>query len=110
MERPLRGQVVVVPFPFSDLSRSKRRPAFVVTALPGRDLVLCQITSQGRGDPHAVVIEDRDFESGGLRRRSFVRPGRLFTAEETIVLYAAGTLRAAVVEQIMGTLIEVLTG
>ncbi len=46
MARPVKGTVVIVPFPFSDLSRSKRRPAFVVANLSHRDLVLCQITSR----------------------------------------------------------------
>jgi mRNA interferase MazF len=37
--------VVVVPFPFSDLTQSKRRPAVVVANLTGDDVILCQITS-----------------------------------------------------------------
>ncbi len=38
----VKGDVVVVPFPYSDLSQSKRRPAVVVTALSSGDLVLCR--------------------------------------------------------------------
>ena len=45
MARFVKGDVVVVPFPFSDLSQSKRRPALVITELTGDDLILCQITS-----------------------------------------------------------------
>lgn len=41
----VKGDVVVVPFPFSDLSQSKRRPALVIANLQGNDLILCQITS-----------------------------------------------------------------
>lgn len=46
----VRGDVVVVPFPFSDLSQAKRRPALVVAELTGDDLILCQITSQSVKD------------------------------------------------------------
>jgi len=46
MERFVKGDVVVVPFPFSDLTRAKRRPALVIAELEGDDLILCQITSQ----------------------------------------------------------------
>ena len=41
-----KGDVVVVPFPFSDLTQAKRRPALVLSVLEGDDLILCQITSQ----------------------------------------------------------------
>ena len=41
----VKGDVVVVPFPFSDLSQAKRRPALVISKLDGDDLILCQITS-----------------------------------------------------------------
>jgi mRNA interferase MazF len=46
MARFVKGDVVVIPFPFSDLSGSKRRPALVLVDLPGDDIILCQITSQ----------------------------------------------------------------
>jgi len=42
----VKGDVVVLPFPFSDLSAVKRRPALVVAALTGEDVILCQITSR----------------------------------------------------------------
>jgi len=40
MGKFIKGDVVVVPFPFSDLTGTKRRPAFVVTDLPGDDVIL----------------------------------------------------------------------
>ncbi len=46
MAKFVKGDVVVIPFPFSDLSQSKRRPALVIAELEGDDLILCQITSQ----------------------------------------------------------------
>ena len=41
----VKGDVIVVPFPFSDLTQAKRRPALVIATLAGDDLILCQITS-----------------------------------------------------------------
>ena len=43
MGRFVKGEVVVFPFPFSDLQGSKPRPALVVANLPGDDMVLCMI-------------------------------------------------------------------
>lgn len=52
----IKGDVVIVPFPFSDLSQAKRRPALVVAQLAGDDLILCQITSQAQSDSYAIAI------------------------------------------------------
>ena len=46
MAKFVKGDIVVVPFPFSDLTNSKRRPALVITELTGDDVILCQITSK----------------------------------------------------------------
>ena len=56
----VKGEVVVIPFPFSDLSGSKRRPALVLADLPGDDIILCQITSQNSSkDPFAIPLIKR---------------------------------------------------
>ncbi len=56
MARPVRGDVVVVPFPFSDLSQAKRRPALILADCKGEDLILCQITSRAVSDGYAVAL------------------------------------------------------
>ncbi len=52
MEEFVKGDIVVLPFPFSDLSKSKKRPALVAAILEGDDIVLCQITSEARVDSY----------------------------------------------------------
>jgi len=108
MGRFVKGDVVVVPFPFSDLTRSKRRPALVLTELTGDDLILCQITSQNIYDIYSIDLCDNDFESGGLNKPSNVRPNRLFTADRQIVLYKAGHLKNAKIQNVVDALIEIL--
>ncbi|MBX2962206.1 MAG: type II toxin-antitoxin system PemK/MazF family toxin [Cyclobacteriaceae bacterium] len=60
MEKFVKGDIVVVPFPFSDLSSSKRRPAMVIANLPGEDIILCQITSQLVKDEFSISLYDTD--------------------------------------------------
>ena len=56
MEKFIKGDVVVIPFPFSDLSGRKKRPALVISNLEGYDLILCQITSKNIKDKYAIDL------------------------------------------------------
>ncbi|SCL76759.1 PemK-like protein [Methanoculleus chikugoensis] len=108
MERPVKGDVVVVPFPFSDLSTVKRRPALVVATPGGDDVILCQITSQQIRDRYAVGITDTDFSEGALRKPSSIRPNRLFSASTNLILYRAGHLSDPAVTSVVDRIIEIL--
>lgn len=108
MEKPVKGDVVVVPFPFSDLSASKKRPALVIAALIGNDVILCQITSKARFDSYSIALADADFEKGRLNMPSRIRPNRLFTADESIVLYKAGSLRKGKINEIEEALVRII--
>ena len=105
----VKGDVVVAPFPFSDLSASKKRPALVVASLTGDDVVLCQITSQSVSDSYAVALNDCDFTSGNLRQPSQIRPNRLFTADSQIVLYRAGAINGKKMEEVALKLEQIFT-
>jgi len=93
MGKPVVGEGVVLPFPQTNLQSGKRRPALVVADLPGDDVILCQITSQMRSDGFSVPLAVADFEKGRLAVDSFIRPSRLFTVEQSVILYAAGKVR-----------------
>ncbi|WOX56639.1 type II toxin-antitoxin system PemK/MazF family toxin [uncultured Methanoculleus sp.] len=108
MERFVKGDVVVVPFPFSDLSTVKRRPALAVATPGGDDVILCQITSQQVRDRYAVGITDIDFTEGTLRKPSNVRPNRLFSASANLILYRAGHLNDRAVTSVIDRIIEIL--
>ena len=108
MERSVKGDVVIVPFPFSDLSTVKRRPALVVAVPGGDDVILCQITSQHIRDRYAVGITDMDFTEGTLRKSSNVRPNRLFSASTNLILYRAGRLNDQALASVIDRIVEIL--
>ena len=60
------GDVVVVPFPFTDLQSSKRRPAVVLAAFARGDLLICRITSRSESHPTAVDVLAVAFVSASL--------------------------------------------
>ena len=104
----VKGDVVVVLFPFSDLSSAKKRPALVIAALDGDDVILCQITSQLKTDQYAISLIADNFSSGSLRRESNVRPNRLFTADTRIIQYRAGHLKDQAIEPVIDRIIGIL--
>jgi mRNA interferase MazF len=101
MDSPSVGSIVLLPFPFSDLSKSKIRPAVILASGGKGDWILCQITSKSYADSDAVELRDSDFESGGLRLVSYARPSKLFTASGGIFLSIAGQLGVGKISQIL---------
>ena len=108
MERFVKRDVVVVPFPFSDLTQTKRRPALVVSSLKGDDLILCQITSQNVRDDYAITFDDQDMSDGKLDKTSNIRPNRLFTADHHIVLYRIGCLASVKTQEVIERLVNII--
>lgn len=100
MARFVSGEVVVVPFPFTDLVSAKVRPALVLASLGRGDIILCQITSQAGGHPAVIAVRAADFVAGGsLPLDSFALPHRVVTANESLVRRAVGRVSAAKLNQ-----------
>ena len=100
MEPLAAGAVVLVRFPFSDLSQAKLRPAVVLADVGRGDYILCQITSNPYADPFAVELTGASFSSGSLQRTSYIRPGKLFTAHRSLVQAAVGTLQGLAIDEL----------
>ena len=109
MEKFVKGDVVVIPFPFSDLSASKKRPALVVSNITGDDIILCQITSVLKSDEYSIYLKNSDFFKGNLKVESRIRPNRLFTADRSIVAYKAGILKEEKVKETEQMLINIFS-
>ena len=108
MVTPTAGAVVLVPFPFSDLSQAKLRPAIVLANVGRDDWILCQITSIPYGDPQAIALSDDDFATGSLHVASYARPGKLFTAHRRLMVSRVGQLKAQPFQHIVDAVIQIL--
>lgn len=108
MEEFIKGDIVVIPFPFSDLSEVKKRPAFVVSKLKGDDIILCQITSRVIKDKYSISLRKTDFATGGLSIDSNVRPNRIFTADKNIILYKVGNIKENKTKEIIQKIIGII--
>jgi len=104
MEKFIKGDIIIIPFPFSDLSGSKRRPAMVLAD----DILLCQITSQQSNDHCAIALKITDFVEGSLPVSSFIRPLRIFTADKNIIIRKQGRIKQSLLEKVFNVIIDTL--
>ena len=102
------GDVVLMDFPYSDLSGSKLRPAVVLAVLDRADVIACQITSQAGLRPEQVQLSSRDFTRGGLPMTSYAMPGKLFTANASVVQRRVGRLIDSVRDELREAAIRLL--
>jgi mRNA interferase MazF len=92
------GEVVVINYPFSDLSQAKLRPALLLGKLPGEhdDWLVCMISSRVRqqidGFDEVVKTDDADFGQSGLKAASVIRIGRLLVVEGKLLPGSLGSI------------------
>lgn len=102
------GDVVLLKFPFSDLTGAKLRPAVILAEVGRHEIIACQITSKRKSDAATVELSSRSFEVGGLRIVGFVRPTKLSTAHENIVVRRVARLKQDVAMVIRESVIKAI--
>lgn len=111
MARFVSGDVVVLPYPFTDLSSTKVRPALVLASLTRGDVILCQITSQPGSHPTVASVRKSDFLPGGtLPHDSYALPHRVVTAHESCVLRRSGRVTLTKLNEIREQVCAVIRG
>jgi mRNA interferase MazF len=103
----MRGEVVIVPFPFSNLTGNKKRPALILIDLPGPDAVLAAITSTGK-DPNTIALTPQDFKKGRLDHPSFIHPTKLFTFQKSLIGRIAGDITLLKWKEVVAKIVSLL--
>ncbi len=98
--------MVIIPFPYSDLSDSKRRSALVLAKAGRGDFLSCQITSKEYGDLYALSLKESDFLSGGIKRDSFIHGAKLFIANKALILGVAEHLTHSKFQKLFSNLMK----
>ena len=101
--------VVLIPFPYSDLTGAKQRPALIISNMEinkTQDRICCLITSNPSKD--GVQITRNFFEKDTLPFRSWVKPHRLFTIHEKIIKRRLCTVNDNFHDKILGVINEYL--
>jgi mRNA interferase MazF len=100
-----RGDVVLVSFPFTDLTATKQRPALVISPDSVNqftlDLILAAITSHLTEDERSIVLSETDFLRGKLPKKSVVRLTKIFTIHSILIRKRIGTLTPAKMDEVL---------
>lgn len=105
-------EIVLVPFPYSDLSTIKKRPVLIVSNnhynKQNEDVLVCVITSNQYKDHYSVDIENNNLEVGILPESSIVKVHKLFTIHKTKIIKKFSTVKLDYYNKIEKILIELI--
>ncbi|MEK6936719.1 MAG: type II toxin-antitoxin system PemK/MazF family toxin [Nanoarchaeota archaeon] len=99
-----RGEILIVPFPFSDLSSIKQRPVVVLSKKEynsrTEDIITCGITSNLKDSENSVILENKNLSKGQIPVTSRVKVDKLFTLDKSIVRKSIGKINTVTFEEI----------
>ena len=100
-----RGDVVLVPFPFTDLTSTKVRPAVIISATPqGEDIIIAfisSVVSKPVGDTELLITSDHPgFSATGLKKDSVFKMSKLLTIHNTLILRRLGHISPAIQKEL----------
>ena len=93
MEGFVKGDVVILEFPFSNLIQVKKRPSLVIKVPRGEDIIVCQITGKSYEKSVEIPIKKEDFCKENLKVESYMRLDKIFSIEKSLIKYKAGSLK-----------------
>jgi mRNA interferase MazF len=98
-------EIVLVPFPYSDLSSTKRRPVLIVSnnlynaSFP--DILVCVITSNLYKDDYSVELDNNDLDMGMLPELSVIKCHKLFTIDQTRIVKRFSLIKEKKFEEVI---------
>jgi len=103
MEGFVRGDIVVIHFPYTDLSLAKKRPALIIAPLAGEDIIMCQITSKEIRDKYAITLAISDIADGSFHYSSNIRPNCIATLDKKLIEKKIARLNSQKFQQVILT-------
>jgi len=105
-----QGEIVLIPFPFTDLTTKKKRPVLVLSKKEynrkTEDFIVCGITSNIKDTEFSVLIDTEDLESGFLPKPSRIKVDKIFTLEQSLVIKKFAKVKPYVIEKVKKVLFE----
>jgi mRNA interferase MazF len=97
-------EMVLLPFPFSDLEGTRVRPALVVSNnelnKKSKDCIMVPLTTVIKNEPYSVVINQEDLSSGKLLKSSRIRTDKIFSVKKDLVTMKIGVIHDNILEKV----------
>jgi len=110
MEGFVKGDIIVIEFPYSDLKNVKRRPVLILKIPKGDDVIVAQITGASYEKSVEISLKKEDFRQGSLKRESYVRIDKIASIEKSLIKYKAGSLKQEKFNEILDKICSFLKG
>lgn len=95
------NDIILVPFPLTNLSSQKIRPALQLSNLSDSDVIFCAISTKKHS---SFDIPVKPNASNGLKRTSYIRTNKIATIEQKLVLAKLGVLGTLSQQKVRGKL------
>ena len=109
----IQRQIVLVPFPFSDLRTAKYRPVIVMSNdsynKKFRDFIAIPLTSNPIARDHTVPVSGKDMATGSLPLASLAKVDKIFSLEQALVERTFGQLRQDIFDSVRTELVKLIS-
>jgi mRNA interferase MazF len=99
-----QGDIVLVPFPFTNQAGTKHRPALVISGSnlnKTADIILVQITSKNRTDGFSIPINNTVDLTTPLKYLSETRCNKLLVADQSLIITKISTVKSNIVSRVV---------
>ncbi|MDO8520966.1 MAG: type II toxin-antitoxin system PemK/MazF family toxin [bacterium] len=107
------ADVVLLPFPFSDYTSYKQRPALIVSSSAWNssrdDIIVVVISSKTARGKYEYALSEREQRSGGLRVPSVVRLGNIYTVDKRLVRERIGSFEKSTMQFIQSGIHKIIS-
>ncbi len=101
MEGFVKGDVIILEFPYSNLKEAKRRPVLILKIPKGEDVIALQITSLSQERSVEIPLNKNDFAKGGLKKDSYIRIDKIASVDKSLIKYKIGSLKQTKFNEIL---------
>lgn len=105
-----QGDIVIVPFPFTDLSLKKQRPVLVVSNdkynRSNKDFLCCGITSNVEDADYSVYIDTDDLSSGFLSQPSRIKVDKIASLDQSLIIKILGKANPRIISLVKNEMLK----
>ena len=107
-----QGEIVLVSFPFSDLSQRKVRPVLIISNenynKTVHDFIVCGLTTNLQDDRYSIIIDNNSLKKGNLKHKSRIKVDSITFLEKSLFVKPIGKVNDSVFSDVKSILNEII--